>query len=320
MVPAKRWIGVALILRQLVECPHGHPKAAQADSQTLAPACASAFRRSRLFLPLLWEVRSVKATPRPSRWCQLSTRAGLPWVAPAGTSASVGTREGFQCPPRLGRSPETPSSILAWQARHTLVNQEEETSGLISPYMGGLPFILRLIVQAALSCRIDFLRTCSMKRRNWKCLADVAPLQVHVACGLSLKLQYRKSRWNVPGSPARPQLNPIIRFPSQTASHCTKSQEHILGCSTPIPTQSLHFPRSVTRPESSMCFLLTFLSDKQVIVPRSPASQPCVRKKPRIPMFWPFSRNLARNSLESNSAGRSIHQSPGTCCKNGWAG
>ena len=232
----------------------GHPKAAQADSQTLAPACASAFRRSRLFLPLLWEVRSVKATPRPSGWCQLSTRAGLPWVVLAGTSASVGTREGFQCPPRLGRSPETPSSILAWQARYTLVNQEEETSGLISPYMGGLPFILRLIMQAALSCRIDFLRTCSTKRRNWKCLADVAPLQVHVACGLSLKLQYRKSRWNVPGSPARPQLNPIIRFTSQTASHCTKSQEHILGCSTPIPTQSLHFPRSVTRPEGSMCF------------------------------------------------------------------
>lgn len=153
-------------MRQLAECPHGHPKAAQADSQTLAPACASVFRRSRLFLLLLWEVWSVRATPRPSGWCQLSTRAGLPWVTLAGPSASVGTREGFQHPPRLGRSSKIPSSILAWQAAHTLVKQEEETSGLISPYTGGLPFVFRLIMQAALSCRIDFLRTCSTKRRN----------------------------------------------------------------------------------------------------------------------------------------------------------
>lgn len=64
--------------------------------------------------------------------------------------------------------------------------------------------------------------------------------------------------------------------------------------------------------------LADLFSEKEFIVPGSPASLPPVKKEARIPWLWPLSRNEKLPGRgKGNSAGGSMHQSTETGCKGG---
>lgn len=150
----------------------------------------------------------------------------------------------------------------------------------------------------------------------WPVGCELPALKVKVKCAWKPSTDSPKHCHEIP------LVSNLETFPTGQCHESTFLLGPVLRCSALIPTQGLHWPRNVTRPEGSTCLLIP-PSYKKVIVPGLPASWGSHQKGARdsfvLACFQECRQDLPGKE-KNNCAGGSLHQSPGTCSKVGWRG